>query len=61
MIIPGLAFDKDNNRLGYGMGYYDNYLKDKNVYKIGICYKEQIIDSIPVDNNDVKMDLVISD
>ena len=61
MIIPGLAFDKDNNRLGYGMGYYDNYLNNNNTYKIGICYKEQIIDNIPVESNDIKMDLIISD
>ena len=61
IIIPGLAFDKDNNRLGYGMGYYDNYLKNNDTYKIGICYKEQIIDTIPVESNDIKMDLIISD
>jgi len=61
IIIPGLGFDKDNNRIGYGMGYYDNYLKNKNIYKIGICFKEQIVDSIPIDNNDVKMDIIISD
>ena len=61
MIIPALGFDKDNNRLGYGRAYYDNYLKNKDLYKIGIGFKEQIVNNIPVDKNDVKMDLVITD
>ena len=61
MIIPGVAFDKDNNRLGYGRGYYDKYLKDKNIYKIGICFHEQLVDNIEVDEHDIKMDLIITD
>ena len=61
MIIPGVAFDKDNNRLGYGRGYYDKYLKDKNIYKIGICFHEQLVDNIEVEEHDIKMDLIITD
>lgn len=61
MIIPGIAFDKDNNRLGYGRGYYDKYLKDKNIYKIGICFKEQIVDNIDIEEHDIKMNLIITD
>ena len=61
MIIPGVAFDKANNRLGYGRGYYDKYLKDKDLYKIGICFHEQLVDNIEVDEHDIKMDLIITD
>jgi len=61
MIIPGLAFDKDNNRLGYGRGYYDNYLKNIDTYKIGICFHEQLTTSLPIEKNDIKMDLIITD
>ena len=61
IICPGVAFDKDNNRLGYGRGYYDKYLKDKDIYKIGICYKEQLVDKIDIDDFDIKMDMVITD
>ena len=61
MIIPGVAFDKDNNRLGYGRGYYDKYLKDKDLYKIGICFHEQLVDNIEVEEHDIKMDLIITD
>ena len=61
IICPGVAFDKDNNRLGYGRGYYDKYLLKHNIYKIGICYHEQLIDKIDIEEHDIKMDLVITD
>lgn len=61
IIVPGVAFDKNNNRLGYGRGYYDKYLSNKDIYKIGICYSEQLIDKIEVEEHDIKMDLIITD
>jgi len=60
-IIPGLAFDLNKNRMGRGKGYYDNYLKNKKFWKIGICFDYQIFDKIPTDENDVKMDEIISE
>ena len=61
MIIPGVAFDKDNNRLGYGRGYYDKYLAKHDIYKIGICYHEQLIDKLDIEEHDIKMNSVITD
>ncbi len=61
MIIPGISFDKKLNRLGFGKGYYDRYLKDYKNLKVGICFDEQITTLIPASKNDVKMDLVITD
>ena len=59
-IIPGLAFDKNNYRLGYGAGYYDMFLKDHLMaYKTGICYPFQLLDNIPVEPHDVKLDQII--
>ena len=55
VIVPGLAFDQDNNRLGRGKGYYDRLLKNLDTYKIGICFKCQLIDKIPKDKWDIKM------
>lgn len=62
MIMPGLAFDSHGNRLGYGGGFYDRYLcryGSSNYYKIGAAYKNQMIDSVPADVYDIKMDLVL--
>ena len=61
IIVPGVAFDKDNNRLGRGKAYYDKLLSQTNALKIGVCFDFQIIESVPVDKHDIKMDLVISD
>lgn len=59
-IIPGICFDKKGNRIGYGKGYYDKYLKDKNIYKIGLCFKECLVNKIDSDTHDIKIDEIIS-
>lgn len=61
ILVPGIAFDNNNNRLGRGKAYYDKLLKKTKAYKIGICFDFQLIESVPVDEHDVRMDLVISD
>lgn len=58
-IVPGVAFDKENNRIGYGRGFYDRFLKSYNGIKIGLTYRECICDKIYTDINDIKMDKVI--
>lgn len=62
IIMPGLAFDKHKNRIGYGGGFYDRYLSiNKNIIKIALAYDFQIFDSLPVEPNDVKVDIVITE
>lgn len=58
IVCPGVAFDRSNNRMGHGQGYYDKYLSRCLAYKIGICYREQLFDEIPADEHDIKMDRV---
>lgn len=62
-IVPGVSFDESKNRLGYGKGYYDRYLKNVNGYKIGITFKELFLkkNSIIAGLTDIKMDKIISD
>jgi len=59
-IVPGVAFDAGNNRLGFGKGYYDRLLAGNKAYKIGVCFDYQMFDVIPHEITDVKMDLVIT-
>ena len=64
VIVPGICFDIEGNRIGFGKGYYDRLLnKIKNIVSIGICFREQIVQEkvIPVNSFDKKVDLVISD
>jgi 5-formyltetrahydrofolate cyclo-ligase len=59
IIVPGVAFDKNMNRLGHGKAYYDKLLSRVKAIKIGVCFDFQFFDIIPVDGHDVKMDQVI--
>ena len=59
IIVPLLYFDKDNNRVGYGGGYYDRYLSDYKGITIGVAYDFQEVDKIDVKKTDVKLDYII--
>jgi len=61
IIVPGVAFDNNNNRLGRGKAYYDKLLKKSQALKIGVCFDFQLLEQVPVDQYDVKLDMVISD
>lgn len=62
IIMPGVAFDKANGRIGYGGGFYDRYLKRVSsvTKKIALAYAFQVFDSIPTDEFDEKVDLIIT-
>lgn len=62
-IIPGVCFDRDLNRLGYGGGFYDRLLSklNKEVLKISLCFNIQIIENVPVSNYDMKVDMIITE
>lgn len=61
VIVPGLAFDAKNNRLGYGKGFYDRFLKDMNAYKAGVGFTFQRLHNLPVDEYDISLDCVVTD
>ena len=61
IIVPGLAFDESGNRLGRGGGFYDAYLRNFHGPKIGICKQLQLVDELPVEDHDVKVDFVVTD
>lgn len=58
-IVPGVAFDKEGYRIGYGKGYYDRFLHDISPFKIGLTHKELFFDSLPHEENDVQVNIVI--
>lgn len=59
VLVPGVAFDRQGNRLGRGKGYYDKILKNTAAYKIGVCFDFQFVETVPADEHDVEMDEVI--
>ena len=63
LIVPGVAFTLGGDRMGRGKGYYDKYLSRKGfrAVKIGVCFRHQIVDELPTEPHDVRMDGVVSD
>jgi len=66
VIVPAVVFDLEKNRIGFGGGYYDTFLKkirgeNKKVLFIGICYNFQIIEKVPAEEHDVVLDFVVSE
>ena len=59
ILVPGVAFDREGNRLGRGKGYYDKVLKRTSAWKIGVCFDFQVLTQIPSESHDIKMDEVI--
>ena len=66
MLVPLLAYDKQNNRLGYGGGFYDRYLNKylkthSNILTIGIAFSFQKHHKLPASNNDVKLNYILTE
>lgn len=60
IFVPGVAFDLNGNRLGRGKGYYDRFLPNHSKAKrVGICFDFQIVDNIPTEPFDFKMDHIL--
>lgn len=61
VFLPGIAFDRSGNRLGYGYGYFDRICAALKAVKIGLAYHFQIVDQIKVHAADVPMDGIITE
>lgn len=62
VITPGLLFDREGNRLGYGAGVYDRLLKQMpHALKIGVAFNVSLIDTLPRDRHDVPVDMVVTE
>ena len=60
-IVPGLSFDENKYRLGYGGGFYDNYIKNHNSFYVGLFYQINKSYKLNFDDFDQKLDLIITD
>ncbi|MFT5183422.1 MAG: 5-formyltetrahydrofolate cyclo-ligase [Flavobacteriales bacterium] len=60
ILLPGLGFDKEMNRLGYGGGFYDRFLiSHRKAKKIAALYPFQLVDRVPTEGHDEKMDVLV--
>ena len=63
IMIPGAVFDRKGHRIGYGGGYYDRLLArtPREVFRLGLAYGRQLVEEIPAEPHDEKLDLVITE
>lgn len=61
ILVPGLAFDRSGNRLGYGRAYYDQFLAGTKALKIGLAFALQIVEEVPVAPHDQRVDMIITE
>jgi 5-formyltetrahydrofolate cyclo-ligase len=59
VIVPGVAFTLACDRLGHGKAYYDRFLPTTRAFTVGACFSEQIVDELPLDAHDVRLDRVV--
>jgi len=62
IITPGLGFTAEGRRIGYGRGYYDRWFAEhRPVKKIALAFEEQMIEAMPCDENDIPVDILITE
>lgn len=61
VVVPGACFGLCMHRIGYGKGYYDDYLGKSFSYRIGICFDFQVVEKLPTHENDQRMDEIITE
>ena len=62
VLLPGSAFDRNRNRIGYGKGFYDKYLIKHQQYRtLALAFEFQVVDSIPTDSYDIRPDGIITE
>ncbi len=60
VVVPGLAFTADGARLGRGKAYYDRFLPQVRGLRVGVCFAEQLVDELPMEPHDVRLDRVLT-
>jgi 5-formyltetrahydrofolate cyclo-ligase len=62
IIVPGVGFDEDGNRIGHGKGYYDNLLRNsQKILHIGLAFESQIVKKIPTNSYDIPIKMIITE
>jgi 5-formyltetrahydrofolate cyclo-ligase len=63
VVVPGLGFDSEGNRLGRGRGFYDRFLSHRDLHAVrcGLALEEQFVEHVPHDPHDVCLDMLVTD
>ena len=61
IVVPGVAFDRNGNRMGHGKGYYDKLLSTTKATTIGLCFGFQLVEKIPTEPHDKPVNILITE
>lgn len=64
ILLPGVAFDRQGKRIGFGRGYYDKFLselEERDIKKVGLAFGFQVVEEIPFDYHDVPVDYIVTE
>ncbi len=62
VLVPGVAFDRKKNRMGYGKGYYDRFFEGKTgCIELGVAYELQVAEQLPTEENDLPMEYLVTE
>lgn len=62
LIVPGVAFDREHHRVGYGQGFYDRYLSvHKNHVTVAVAFEFQVVDSVPYEELDISPQILVTE
>lgn len=62
MIMPGVAFDRENHRVGYGGGFYDRFLeKHPHVKRVAVAFGFQIMPEVPTEPTDISPEVIVTE
>lgn len=62
MVVPGVAFDPERNRVGFGRGYYDKYLEQyPELFTVAVAFQFQVVEAVPSEENDIRPQVLITE
>ena len=61
ILVPGVAFSENGDRLGRGKAYYDRYLAQSDAFKLGVAFEMQVLKDLPVEPTDIPMDALVTE
>ena len=61
VVVPGVVFDREGFRIGFGRGFYDRLLSEVSCPKIGLCFDFQLVDQLPFEEHDIPVDIIVTE
>jgi len=61
IVVPGVAFDAQGGRLGHGSGHFDRLLAESPALLVGLCFENRLVEAVPLESHDVRMDVVVTE